>query len=81
MNFETECQAHIATKSNASRRRTRRPTEGEGKCAAQQSRGVAEGAEQVSPRLRGLVAVVIGARIGSGSRACSGGGSRRRGCK
>ena len=27
---------------------------GEGKCAAQQSRGVAEGAEQVSPRLRGL---------------------------
>src|SRR5437899_9920858 len=45
---------------------------GEGKCAAQQSRGVAEGAEQVSPRLRGLVAVVIGARIGSGSRACSG---------
>ena len=52
-----------------------------GKCAAQQSRGVAEGAEQVSPRLRGLVAVVIGSRIGSGSRAYSGGGSRRRGCK
>ena len=33
MNFETECQAHIATKSNASRRRTRRPMQGEGKCA------------------------------------------------
>ncbi len=28
MNFETECQAHIATKSNASRRRTRRPGRG-----------------------------------------------------